>query len=336
MTNPAIKVFITALAILLMAGPAPARVLKIATLAPEGAFEVKEIRKAGQEIATKTNGRLKLKIYPGGVMGNDQAVVRKIRFNQLQGGMVAASSLASLNRDGQVYSLPFIFRSFAELDYVRPRMDPFIIKGYERAGFKIFGLAEGGFARVLSKTPVTSVKDLQHRKVWAPANDASAITALQAYGIQPIPLPVADVRAGLQTSLIDTVAIPPAYAIILQWHTQVQYITDLPLLYTYGMLALDNKAFNKLTPGDRQVVSSVITETFKRIDRHNRQLNVDARKALEDNGITFITPKAEDIAIWQEKTTKVTASLLKQGKLSQEALDTITSLLAEFRNKGTR
>mgnify|MGYP000508910728 FL=1 len=67
----------------LLTTQAQALTLKIATLAPAGTSWMKEMKKGAQKINSLTDGRVRIKFYPGGVMGNDQSVHRKIRINQL-------------------------------------------------------------------------------------------------------------------------------------------------------------------------------------------------------------------------------------------------------------
>ena len=98
-------------AVVAVPGPVLARTLKIATLSPDGTAWMQELRKGGKEIEERTEGRVKLKFYPGGVMGNDQTILRKIRIGQLQGGAFAGGGLVEVYNDMQVYSLPFLFRS---------------------------------------------------------------------------------------------------------------------------------------------------------------------------------------------------------------------------------
>ena len=52
-----------------------ATTLKIATLSPEGTAWMKMLRQAASNIEQRTDGSVKLKIYPGGVMGDDKAVL---------------------------------------------------------------------------------------------------------------------------------------------------------------------------------------------------------------------------------------------------------------------
>jgi TRAP-type C4-dicarboxylate transport system substrate-binding protein len=290
-----------------------------------------QMQAAAKEITAVTNGRVRFKFFPGGVMGNDQGVLRKIRINQLQGGALSLGSLSSYYPDSQVYSLPFVFSSFEEVDYVRKRMDPILMKGYEKAGFVVFGLAEGGFARIMSRNPVATVADLQRQKVWIPENDAAALEAVRAFDVSPITLSLADVRTGLQTGLLDTVAIPPAYAILLHWHTQIRYITQIPLIYTNGLLAITKRAFDKLEAGDRAVVRSRMEHAFGRINKHNRKQNVEAMEVLKEMGLKFIVPDAQASENWMKRSRRVPERLAAKGVLSQEILDTINMHLSKIR-----
>ena len=102
-----------------LTGWTQAATIKIATLAPDGSFWMKEVRRGADEIAERTGGRVQIRLYPGGTMGNDQAVLRKMRIGQLQGGMVVGMTLAGISPELQVYGLPLMFRSYEEVDHVR-------------------------------------------------------------------------------------------------------------------------------------------------------------------------------------------------------------------------
>jgi len=88
---------------------------------------MEKMRQAADEINRRTSGRVTFRFYPGGIMGNDASVMRKINVNQLQGGIIPGGGLRDIYPDSQVYSLPLIFRSYDEVDYVRSRMDDQLI-----------------------------------------------------------------------------------------------------------------------------------------------------------------------------------------------------------------
>jgi len=329
---PLLRVVVV-LSLVMLTGQSRARVLKIATLSPEGSSWMKEMRKGAMEVAQKTDRRVSFKFYPGGIMGGDKTVLRKIRFGQLHGGAVISNSLTQYFSDNQIYNLPMMFQSFEEVDYVRKRMDGLIIEGFKKNGFITFGLAEGGFAYMMSNSPLQTLVDLRKQKVWIPENDSTALETVRAFGVTPIPLSIADVLTGLQTGLIDTVTTSPIGAIALQWHTQVKYLMDNPLMYIYAVLALDRKAFNKISLDDQNIVTRVMGDVFRKIDRQNREDNVKALEVLRRQKIQFVKLTAESRKEWYSKASLVADRLIEAGTLSQEIVSTLEKYLNEYRSK---
>ena len=312
---------------------AQAKLFKIATLSPEGSIWMQKLQEGASELSEKTGNRVKIKYYPGGVMGDDKAVLRKISIGQLQGGALVGGSLSRYYSDNQIYSLPLKFRSFEEIDYVRQHLDQRIADGLEKGGFVIFGIAEGGFAYVMSQEPIRTVDDMRRQKVWIPDNDSMILEAVKAFDITPIPLPIADVRAGLQTGLINTVTIPPIGAITLQWHTQIKYLMNEPFLYVYGVLAIDKKAFKKLSSEDQSTFRDIMGRKFLELNKINRQDNVKALEALRNQGIEFTSIPDEPLAKWYKDAATVPKRLIETGRLSEDMASTLENLLNEYRTK---
>lgn len=319
--------------IVIFAGPAHAVRIKIATISPEGSIWMQKMRAGATELAHKTDNRIRIKFYPGGVMGDSKAVQRKIRINQLQGAAFVSGTLANYYPDSQIYSLPLIFRSFEEVDYVRKSLDQRIIDGVEKGGLVIFGIAEGGFAYVMSKAPIHTVADMRQQKVWVPQDNMMILETVKTFDITPIPLSIADVRAGLQTGLINTVATPPIGALALQWHTQIKYIMNQPFLYIYGVLGVDRKVFEKISSHDREIFREIMGRVFKELNRQNREDNMKAMEALHKQGIEFIKPTPDAMGKWYQDASKVPKRLIHTGRLSQEMFNMLEELLKEYRSK---
>ena len=324
---------IVMLLVVMLAGQAQAARFKIATLSPEGSIWMEKMRDGAEELARRTDNRVRIKYYPGGVMGDDKAVLRKIRIGQLQGGAFVGGSLSEFYRDNQIYSLPLFFRSFKEVDYVREHLDKRIMDGFEKGGFVTFGFAEGGFAYVMSTVPIRTVEEMRGQKVWIPDNDSMILEAVKAFDITPIPLSIADVRAGLQTGLINTVTTPPIGALALQWHTQIKYLLDEPFLYIFGVLAVDRDAFLKISPADQKIFREIMGDVFKALDRRNREDNIKALETLGNQGIEFVKPSPEALKKWRQDASEVPKRLVETDRLSQEMVDTLGNLLKEYRTK---
>jgi TRAP-type transport system periplasmic protein len=311
-----------------------AQELKIASLAPDGTTWMKEMRAAGEALAKATGDRVQLKLYPGGVMGNDATVLRKLQIGQLHGGMVTVLALARIYPDSQLYGLPMLFRSHAEVDYVRQRMDPTILAGLDRHNLVAFGLAEGGFAYLMSNGPVRRVGDLRAEKVWAPEGDVVTRTLFEVAGIAPVVLPLADVYTGLQTGLVTAVGMSPAGAIALQWHAKTKYFTDVPVFYTAGALVLDKRSFARLAPEDQTATRATLTSVFQRLDRTSRQDDDGARAALRKHGIQFVTPTPEDLREIERVAAEARTEIGRKGLYTPGLLQTLEGHLRDFRAKG--
>ncbi len=305
--------------------------LRLATVAPDGSFWMREMRAGAEEILERTDGRVRIQYFPGGVMGNEQAVLRRIRIGQLQGGAFTGGALAPVYRDAALYTLPFLFRSHDEVDFVRARFDAELERGLEQAGFISFGLAEGGFARLLSASPVARLEDLDGKKVWVPEGDAVAYAAMEALGLTPTTLPLTDVLTGLQTGLINIVASPPIGAVAFQWHTRVSYMTDAPLAYTWAQLIIDRRAFGRLTAGDQAIVNEVMRAVYARLDKQNRRDNESATAAMVARGIELVTPTDEELREWHAIGDRITRNVIDRGTFDAGLYERVRAALDEYR-----
>lgn len=316
---------------LTLAAPASAVTFKIATLAPDGTSWMQALRAGAAEVEKRTAGRAQFRFFPGGVMGNDNSVLRKIRVGQLHGGALTGGGAAEIYRDANVYSVPFLFQSFAEVDYVRERMDPVLLQGMRDNGFISFGISEGGFAYLMSDRPIRTMAELKTQKVWIPEGDRISRVGLETVGVAPIPLPLSDVLTSLQTGMVNTVAASLSGAIALQWHTRVKYVTDVPLMYLYGTMVVSRKAFEQLSAADQAVVSEVMGRVFRELDRQNRADNERARQALRSQGITFVELAPSERRNWFGVVTSAVERLGREGVFTPALLQREQGHLDEYR-----
>ncbi len=308
-----------------------ATTIKIATVAPDGTAWMREMRAGADAVKTKTSDRVEIKYYPGGVMGDEPAVLRKIKIGQLQGGAFTGGELSAIDKDAQIYSLPFLFKTQAEVDKVRADIDPLLKKSFEQTGFEAIGICGGGFAYLMSVKDIKNKDDLKAAKVWVPQGDHVAEAGFKAGGVTPIPLPLADVYTSLQTGLIDTAANTPSGAIAFQWHTKIKHMVDLPLTYVVGILVVDKKAIDSLSAEDQKTVSDELGAAFQRLEKINRDDNAQARDALQKQGVTIFTPNADEIAQWQAVGATARKQLMADGEITADMAAALDKSLAAAR-----
>lgn len=322
------------LGLLVLVGPAHADTveLKIATAAPEASSWVKGMRESAAEIKEKTGGRVTIKYYVGGVQGSDEQVLKKMRIRNLHGGAFTPSALSDIYPDLSLYGLPMVFKTYDEANYVRERMDQQLIDSLEERGYVTFGFATTGFAYMMSSQPAATAGDLQGQKVWVPEGDEISYETMRAISVSPTALPLTDVMVGLQTKLLDMVAVSPTGALFLQWYTRVKYITDLPLVYTYGFTVIDKKMFDRISPEDQQVVRDVMTRVYDEFDAAGEKDNQEAMQAILGQGLSLVPVdpvEAEDI---RARIARSNSELADKGVVSKAMYDLMLQHRDEFRN----
>ena len=309
---------------------------KIATVSPDGSAWMRDLRRTTSLIEAKTEGRVKFRVYPGGVMGDDRAVLRKMRARQLHGGILQTGALEPISSAVQLYNLPMFFRDFDEVTKIRAEMDHILIEDLAEHGFESFGFVGVGFANAMSSKSGTAIEDARRLKVWAPKGDAGAVRLLAAFGIVPVPLSIVDVLAGLQTGLIDTVAVPPTAAIVLQWHTQLDYILDLPFMYIYSVFVLDARQFARLETSDQELVRKTFRTFLNRVEQQNYADHDRALAALERQGLTVLKPSDEEVATWREAADRAAASWVDNEILVREHVKLLERTVSTYRESAAR
>lgn len=312
-------------------GADAATTIKIATVAPDGTAWMKEMRAGAEAVKKDTADRVEIKFYPGGVMGDEATVLRKVKIGQLQGGAFTGGELSQVDKEAQLYSLPFLFKTPEEVDTVRAKLDDRLKQALQKDGFETLGISGGGFAYLMSVKDIRNKDDLKAAKVWVPQGDRIAEAGFKAGGVTPIPLPLADVYTSLQTGLIDTAANTPAGAIAFQWHTKIKHMVDLPLTYVVGILVVDKKAFDALSAEDQKAVKDDIGAAFARLEKINRDDNAQAREALQKQGIEIFKPNAQETASWEQVGAEARKQLLASGEVSQSMSDALDAALAAAR-----
>lgn len=328
--RPAISILLLFILSAPMAWAQAATVIKIATLAPDGSPWAQTLQTISEDISKKTNKQVSFRIYAGGVLGDEDDMLRKMNIGQIQGAVLTSSSLSQIFQEMDVLQIPFLFENHGEVDYVMDKMDAFFKKGFEERGYIILGWSEGGFVRLMSTIPVDTLAKLKKAKVWTWPGAPMTKAIFDEAGVSGIPLSVPDVMVGLQTGLVDVVYAPPSGAIALQWFTRIKYITDVPLVYLLGGLVIKKTVFLKISPEHQKMLRESCEQHMRQLKLVVRQENKDAMEVMKKHGVKILTPTEDQINEFKALSNRA-MERLGDNSFSKPIRQKVEELLKTFR-----
>jgi TRAP-type C4-dicarboxylate transport system substrate-binding protein len=273
---------------------AQANVVKLATLVPEGSVWDKALREMGSQWSQATGGRVTLRVYPGGVSGDETDVVRKIRIGQLQAAAVTTVGLASIDPAFNLFNSPMFFESYPELYATLRAMEPDLRKRLEAKGFVLLAWGHGGWVYFFSKTPVSDIAGLRKVKMYTWAGDDAMVQRWKSNGFQPVALAMTDIVTGLQTGMIDATPGTPLITLFTQGYKQTPNMMGLGLAPLVGGLVIGKAAWNRIPEADRARLMESTSTLQKRLEVEVPRQDTLAVAEMRKRGLAVnaVTPAA--------------------------------------------
>ncbi len=319
-----------ALACAPLAGQGAPVTLKFATLAPEGSAWVNVFEEGRQEVLKATGGEVQLRLYPGGVLGEEKDVLFKIKAGQVDGAGFIGYGIGRICPDARALMLPLLFQDYEEVDAVFTHMTPYLNEHCLANDFVALGWTEVGFSYLYSTQPVRSLRDLQGAKPWSVPNDQMLSELFKAGQISAIPVPVSDVLTALQTGLIQTTFSPALAAVAMQWYTKVKVRNDLRVSYAFGGLCISKKAWERVPEAHRAVVQEICRRKMSSLSAQVRKSNEDALRVIANSGVETVTSSPEEVLQFQSVRDEALKAL-RDVVFSGKAMDMVQQQLDTFR-----
>ncbi len=137
--------------------------------------------------------------------------------------------------------------------------------------------------------------------------------------------------AGDDSGLIEIIGTSAVGAVVLQWHTKLRYISDLPVSYVYATLVIDKKAFGKLSAADQAVMREVMEQIYRDFDEMNLRDDEQATEALAKTGIETIHVDQSQVPQWRELVNRVNKEQADKGVVDPQLYQTVQQHLEDFR-----
>ena len=306
--------------------------IKMATLAPEGTEWHGLLVELGQQWKVVTDGDVRLRIYPGGVVGDERDMIRKMRIGQIHGAAISNEGMTEINPYFTTFYMPMMYQSYDEVDFVRDRLSNELLNKTEENGFKILTMVDVGWAYWFSTEPIYTPDDLKNNKIFIWAGDYKSAQLYEKHGYQPVPLAMTDVLSGLQTGLITSIGFNPLYALAQQLFGIADNMLDMKWGNLTAAIIIDLKTWNKIKPEYQESMLSVaksIGDGFQQKNRYDSDKSVEVMKKY---GLKVNTPTPEQVKIWDELINSMGPDI--RGSLIEEnAFDRLMEIKKEMESR---
>lgn len=314
----------------------PQYLCRIGTIAPAGISYVKYISKKLRELEELTDHRVKFKVYAGGVLGDEPAMIKLVREGKIDGVFVTPFALELVAPESLVLSLPNLFRDEDEMDFIMEKYEP-LLAGYARErGIEILGLFPYGSVQIFSTIPILRPDELRDRKVMCVEKSQFFSELFRILGWNTgVSLPISKVESALSSGKVEVVFTNAAGAVILGWYPYIRYAVMQYFCAGIAVFFVNSAWYHRLPGEVRSNVAKFIREQRKKMLKWGRRDDEIAMLGLMKRGVNIIRWSPEDM----EKQRKAAKTFWDVGAgkwYPRKLLDDIVRDLEDYRAaKGT-
>jgi TRAP-type C4-dicarboxylate transport system substrate-binding protein len=307
--------------------------IKLATLVPKGSAAHAALQEMGEKWREASGGSVTLTIFADGQQGDEKATVSLMSTNNLQGALLSVAGLQVIDPSATaLQSMPMVFQSLDELDYVREKLRPLFDKHMEEKGFVPLFWADGGWVRLFSTKPVVHPDDLRKLKLFVLSGEVKQYDLMKAAGFQPFQYSYIDTVSGLAQGQIEAVATIPMYALAGQFDKNAKYMLDINYVPLVGGLVVTAKAWNSIPPVTRDALRKAAEEAGKKIQAESRKEMAGAIAAMKARKpglvVTPMTPSLE--TEWRQLFESLYPRI-RGNIVPADMFDEVQRLLREYR-----
>jgi tripartite ATP-independent transporter DctP family solute receptor len=282
------------------------RTLKFATQNPKGHPIVVGMEKFAEIVAKNGGGKLKVQLFPGGVLGGDQANVSSLQGGTLEMASMNSGILAAQVKEFGIFDFPFMFASTKEADTVVD--GPFGKSMHDKLDSKgIVGLAywELGFRNITnSKRPINKIDDIAGLKLRVIPN-AINVDWVKALGANPTPLPFPEVYAALDQKAIDGQENPFTVIAANKFFEVQKHLAITNHQYNPQTVIISKKLWDTLSGDEKKILADAAKEAAVHQRQVSRQQAGEAFENLKKNGMQVTEFSAAEMAKFRDKMKPV-------------------------------
>ncbi len=280
--------------------------LRIGTVAPKNSLYHRQLMELGEVWRNAQGGNAKYLVYADGSQGGEAELARRMRIGQLQGALLSVVGLREIDPSiSALQSLPLLFKSWDEVDYVREKMRPAMEKKFLDKGFVVLAWGDAGWVRFFSKDPATRPDDFKKMKFFAWGSEAEQQDIMKSLGYTPVPLETSDILPAIQTGMINVVPSTPYFALASQIYMTAPNMLEINWAPIVGALVVTSKAWGEMSPEVQAALRSASDKAGVQMRSKARQEVNEAVDAMAKRGLKINRPTPEQMHEWDQLAQKL-------------------------------
>ncbi|MEW5735698.1 MAG: TRAP transporter substrate-binding protein DctP [Thermodesulfobacteriota bacterium] len=306
---------------------------RFATLAPKGSGWSRLVDEMLLPVVKDaSNGQVQIKTYYGGIMGDDEQVIEKLKAGVIEGAGLSAQGTTQACPEMSVVELPFLFRNYQEVDYIKGKMTREFGDLFLSRGFYLLAWIDQDFDQVYStKYPLTTLAQFSEATfiTWYGPMEEDLLKVL---GAKMVHAEVPEAANLLRSGKADSGIAPGLWVVASQLQNYVKYINPMKIRYSPAVIVISRKAWDELPEKFKAKYLGLQEDLIHRYCLAIRTENEKSLTAMYQYGLTKVEASPEDLAAIQKTCRKVWEDC--SGKLfPKELLDQIQGHLKGFRRQ---
>jgi TRAP-type C4-dicarboxylate transport system substrate-binding protein len=280
--------------------------LRVGTLAPKNSLYHRQLLEIGEAWRTVQGGASKYVVYPDGSQGGEAEMARRLRIGQLQSALMSVVGLREIEPSiTALQSLPLLFKSWEELDYVREKMRPAMEKKFFDKGFVVLAWGDAGWVRFFSKDAAVRADDYKHMKFFSWGAEKEQQSIMKSLGYTPVPLETADILPAMQTGMINVVPSTPYFALASQIYNTAPHMLEINWAPIVGAMVVTTKAWDAMTPAAQEALRTAGEKAGIQMRVQARREVDEAVEAMKKRGLIVHKPNVQEMQEWNDLAEKL-------------------------------
>ena len=306
--------------------------LRIGTLAPKNSLYHRQLLEIGEAWRQAQGGNAKYVVFPDGSQGGEAELARRMRIGQLQGALLSIVGLSEIEPSiNALQSIPLLFKTWEEVDYVREKMRTSMEKKFLDKGFVVLAWGDAGWVRFFSKDALMRPDDFKKMKFFSFAGESEQQEIMKSLGFTPVPLETTDILPSIQTGMINVVPSTPYFALATQIYGKVPHMLEINWAPVVGALVVTQKAWDDMSPAGQQALKSAGEKAGAQIRNKARQEVEEAVEAMKKRGLVVNKPNTEQLREWTDLAEKLYPRI-RGNLVPAETFDEVFKHLKAYRS----